>query len=241
MKVGFVYWIHLPSDTDVLTQGYVGVTSKTPKARLSSHKMNYRKFVRDGSYGGCKKLYSTVKSSPNEWDDYILTPLIKADLDYCYDLEQKLRPSVNIGLNTKIGGEKSSLLGWKASEETKAKLALIRKKWVMSVAAREKLSRERTGSGNPMAGTPPWEQSQVIAIGTDPWRYEGDVYNYVINAGKPIGVRVASREFPHVNFNSIDSMIRKFRKGWNPFEDVRWLEYVRSFDGRAEEKKTEEH
>jgi hypothetical protein len=71
----YVYWLHLPEHTDILTEGYVGIT-KNPVRRFYQHKYKNlnRKFVDEGSK------------------------------QYCREVEYKLRPRANIGLNINPGG-----------------------------------------------------------------------------------------------------------------------------------------
>ena len=83
-----IYWLHLPSETDFFTQGYIGACSDI-NARLRSHKHRFK----------------TI------WDKVIVTKLIEATLNYCFEIEAKLRPNRKIGWNVAAGGKCNSMHG----------------------------------------------------------------------------------------------------------------------------------
>lgn len=76
-----VYWLHFPEHEDFLTQGYIGAASNI-QARLRSHKHKFKAI----------------------WDKIVVKILVEADIDYCFDLEKKIRPTRNIGWNKAAGG-----------------------------------------------------------------------------------------------------------------------------------------
>lgn len=80
-----LYWLHLPEETDVLTQGYVGVASDLAK-RLRSHKHRFKTM----------------------WDQIIVKQLLVSTKEYCLFIEQKLRPSRKIGWNKSSGGSNNN-------------------------------------------------------------------------------------------------------------------------------------
>ena len=80
-----LYWIKLPEHDDMLTQGYIGATTNLVK-RLKSHKHRFKEI----------------------WDKIIVKTILMADIDYCYMIEQKLRPMRNIGWNKSIGGYRNN-------------------------------------------------------------------------------------------------------------------------------------
>lgn len=86
--MAYVYWLHLQSETDVLTQGYIGACSNIA-ARLRSHKHRYKAI----------------------WDDVIVTKLVQAPIGYCFEIESKLRPQKKIGWNNAAGGRTYSMFG----------------------------------------------------------------------------------------------------------------------------------
>jgi hypothetical protein len=82
-----VYWLHLPEHTDMFKDGYVGVASDFRK-RMRSHKHRLKHI----------------------WANVIAEIVVIADSAYCLLIEQKLRPSYNIGWNKAIGGMKGHIM-----------------------------------------------------------------------------------------------------------------------------------
>ena len=91
-----VYWIHLPEHTDILTQGYVGLTKQGTKKRFWSHK-NSAKHPRSS--------HKIISKAFNKYGDKIIvTTLVVCDKDYAKFFENKLRPTDFIGWNMNAGG-----------------------------------------------------------------------------------------------------------------------------------------
>jgi hypothetical protein len=88
-----VYWIREQSHTDLMSQGYVGVSGNLRK-RFGSH---------GGMHSGTNNyLRNAIKKYG--WDNLVKSVLILADKDYCLDIERKLRPADKIGWNLVMGG-----------------------------------------------------------------------------------------------------------------------------------------
>lgn len=93
-----VYWIRAPRHSDPLSEGYIGV-SKSPKRRWYYH--NWRKRT--------KRHDNPILSNAIEkytWDGLIKQVLVIGSEKYCYELEAKIRPSVEMGWNVNAGGDK---------------------------------------------------------------------------------------------------------------------------------------
>jgi len=105
-----VYWIHLPEHTDMFTQGYIGVSVR-PMDRLYEH-----------ANGGNAHLSNAI----NKYGSKIILSTVLIGLkEYCYEIEEKLRPTDHIGWNiTKGGGYPPS---WKGREKTAEHRANISK------------------------------------------------------------------------------------------------------------------
>jgi predicted GIY-YIG superfamily endonuclease len=86
-----VYWIHHPEHTDMLTQGYIGVSSDISR-RWESHKNR----TQNG------RLKNAIKSYG--WDTLVKKVILIADRWYCLMVEAKLRSADNIGWNHASGG-----------------------------------------------------------------------------------------------------------------------------------------
>jgi len=86
-----VYWIHTKNHTDLMSQGYVGVSNNAEK-RFSQHNKRTQN----------RHLRFAIKKY--NWDNLIKTVLLVADKSYCLEIERKLRPANAIGWNIVAGG-----------------------------------------------------------------------------------------------------------------------------------------
>lgn len=124
-----LYWIRLPEHTDMLSEGYIGI-SKDANARWKWHRKS--------------KENPHLKSAIEKYgfDHLVKQIVLIADKPYCLDIERKLRPSRKIGWNIEIGGgnppaqrNKTSFAdgftpwnkGVPMDDETKAKVSESRK------------------------------------------------------------------------------------------------------------------
>ena len=88
-----VYWIREASHTDMMSQGYIGVSGNV-KQRFASHK---------GMENGTNAhLRHAIEK--HGWDNMVKSVLLMAGKDYCLDIERKLRPADKIGWNLVAGG-----------------------------------------------------------------------------------------------------------------------------------------
>lgn len=116
-----VYWIRKQSHTDIFTEGYVGVTSKTAQDRYKVHVDISR---------GEKSKHSVVHKAIKALgvDNLVVETICICTEEYAYDLENKLRPTKSIGWNVAIGGDKPpGVKGLEVSEETRQKLSVAMK------------------------------------------------------------------------------------------------------------------
>lgn len=91
----FVYWIHLPEQSDVASQGYVGITDNFEQ-RMFAHKSCAKS-------GKNEILYKAIRKYG--WNLLIKEIIVIGDEEYCKNLERKLRPKPRIAWNIAIGGE----------------------------------------------------------------------------------------------------------------------------------------
>ena len=85
----FIYWIRLPEHLDILSQGYVGI-SKNPVKRFKTHKTRSNN----------PHLINVFK----KYQEVIMDIILESHEHYCKEIEEKLRPSKNIGWNIEKGG-----------------------------------------------------------------------------------------------------------------------------------------
>lgn len=98
-----VYWIRLPEHTDVFSQGYVGVTTKTSAARFLEH-------VSASRWKQKKKLKISNAICKHGGENLVVDTLVFCDIDYALTVEAKLRPEENIGWNLAKGGSRPPIV-----------------------------------------------------------------------------------------------------------------------------------
>lgn len=135
-----VYWLHLPEHNDMYTQGYIGV-SNNPTHRLWEHFNDVKTNSHCNPYLSC-----VIKKYPNQ---LIQTILFEGEKDVCYNYEEELRPTKNIGWNLNKGGDcPPSNKGKKFSDEHRANITkskLGKKRAPITNETRRKLSQSQMG------------------------------------------------------------------------------------------------
>jgi len=125
-----VYWIHNDKETDINTEGYVGVSGNFSK-RLAAHKSGYgNKFVKNN-------LISNSNST-------IIEIIFEGEEQACYDIEFKLRSNTNIGWNISEGGSKPPSPKGNKQRALKASSKLKGRK----ITWGDKISKARKGKSN---------------------------------------------------------------------------------------------
>lgn len=105
----FVYWIHLPEQTNVAVEGYVGIATNFEQ-RMFAHKSCAKT-------GKNQTLYKAIRKYG--WDNLVKEVILVSDENYCLEIEKKLRSSPRTGWNIAIGGGEitgAHLKGIKQSE-----------------------------------------------------------------------------------------------------------------------------
>lgn len=92
-----VYWIHLPEHSNIFSEGYIGVSTDVT-TRIYEHHRLMRKGDHENSV-----LINVYKKYSNQ---LITDILINASEEYCYEIEEILRPRDHIGWNINKGGDK---------------------------------------------------------------------------------------------------------------------------------------
>lgn len=85
------YWIRHKDHSDIFSEGYVGISSNHVK-RWKDHEKNSE---------NPHLLNAILKYG---WDNIIKEIIVKASKEYCIYIEEKLRPSENLGWNIAKGG-----------------------------------------------------------------------------------------------------------------------------------------
>lgn len=94
-----VYWIRAKHHTDLMTEGYVGVS------RDASKRWRYGHFwAQKNSRHDNPRLANAI--AKHGWENLVKEILVISTEDYCYDLEAKIRSQEEIGWNLAAGGHK---------------------------------------------------------------------------------------------------------------------------------------
>lgn len=217
-----VYWIRLPEHTDVFSEGYVGVTSKTSKERFKVHAAQAR-------CNSSKKKYRIHNVISKYGEQLIVETLCISDEDYAYSVENKLRPEPGIGWNLAAGGSNPVKSTPPVSDKTKKEMSKrMRDAWKTpsefltsmrnhiqtNRAAEEACERfwNRGAMSNPLSS-----RCDEILV-----EYEKDKLIFSHEILNELGEDVSE-----ANLLFVARIIRKFNHGWNPLEDALWLEDFR--------------
>lgn len=97
-KVATLYWLHLIDHTDIFTQGYVGVTTRSIDTRFKEHCNKFK-----SSYN----LYSPLHQALTKYgiENIVKTRLYICSVKEAYELEKLFRPFEYMGWNTVEGGK----------------------------------------------------------------------------------------------------------------------------------------
>jgi hypothetical protein len=99
-KVAVLYWLHLKDSTDVFTQGYVGVTTRSIDVRFKEHCSRF-----NNSYNPYNPLH--LAFAEHGIENILKTRLCVCLADEVYKLEKLFRPFEYMGWNTVEGGKLS--------------------------------------------------------------------------------------------------------------------------------------
>jgi predicted GIY-YIG superfamily endonuclease len=201
MTAHCVYWVRHADHTDLLTQGYVGVTAHFERRMTEHHKSTGNRHLRHAvqKYG---------------WDSLVKEQILVANEDYCLEIEAKLRPADKIGWNlVKGGGHPPVAVGnkyklgtppWNKgkphSDKTKQKLSVSVAKLWENPEHRQRMSQATKGRIGPMKGKKQRPESiakmRLSKIGK-PSKRKGIPFGQEFNAMVSERVRLVSWECPH--------------------------------------------
>lgn len=221
-KTCCVYWLRRSIHSDILTEGYVGITTTTPEQRFKKH-------IRDSKFNKY-----TIHKALNKYDDFIISKIVIGSIDYCLGIEYALRPQKGIGYNLAEGGR--SVIrspDFVTSESTKEKLSRRVKEAYLkdptlvdrcgkknkgkkaSLETRQLLSSLRTGKqvawNNPTAKYVYWKLAPKI--------FE------IMNLHPTHGVRRVATLIG-LDFWCIKTIFDKIKTGWNPLTCQDYKNYI---------------
>ena len=120
-----VYWIRHPDHTDIMSQGYIGITTRFTR-RMFEHKA-----LSTNAY-----LNNAIKKYG--WDNLIKEVVLIADKAYCMMIETQLRSEDHIGWNLVKGGGVPPVNKW--NKGTKGLMTAWNKGLPWSKEARKQIS-----------------------------------------------------------------------------------------------------
>lgn len=115
-----IYWIRKPTDTDIFTQGYVGISNNI-KRRFREHEK-------------CRGTSAVLFSAINKYSwDWLVKGVIATETsrEAAMALENTFRPTENIGWNIRAGGDTSpdTMLRMQSTQTTKDRSNAGKKGW----------------------------------------------------------------------------------------------------------------
>jgi len=203
--MAFVYWVHYPHHTDILQEGYIGITRNTPMARFKQHLKAAKLSKKKGkSLGRFKRVLL------KNYTKLIVTTLLEGDYSYVLNVENKLRPSTNIGWNNHIGGAVNFEL---------ASVPTIDKKSTM-----EKYYSNNT---HHMIGIKAWQTRNVLnsPVSVKAWSMADKVIAQLKDGKKEKDINMSLLGVARTS--AVRSITSLYKSGWNPQEDKDWLIFSR--------------
>lgn len=200
--MAFVYHIHLPEDKGNLEVGYIGFTSKTVEQRWKEHLIVAKSKTRNYPLYNALNKYSTI----------VITTLVEGDVDYCLDIEYRLRPTPNTGWNINVGGQQGGL-GIIPSADTREKMRKAHSEERRKARSEYMLSLKswENGFSNPTL----WSIADKL---------------YLCHKENPeVRTNIIARAF-NTEAPSIESILGKILDGWNPSEDTEWVQWSSTVD-----------
>lgn len=201
MSKGYLYWIHLPTHTDITSQGYIGITKQAPSRRFSQHKRQARKCLNRGERL-CPVQNAILKYETS------MSVLVIADYDYILKLEEKLRPTKRVGWNVLTGGatQRPTTRGF-----NEAHLEGIRNYYVTHL--------------HHTAHLQPWEIPAARAT-LCIWAKADEIYQMIQEGcGDSLITRRLGKPGRSTTVRSIRKLIAT--SNWNPSEDSVWVAHFK--------------
>lgn len=210
-KPCWVYWIHLEEHTDILTEGYIGITTLGVAARFRAHKNaaanQHKKKRRATRIVNCFKKYG---------DDMLVTTLLDGSLEYCQIIESKLRPVENVGWNLAVGGA-ATRAGAKNTPEhiqraVEAKRGLKHNLEVVQANRERGIKQFKFDS--------PWEHPYC---NKSVWADSDIIFSWFKD--HPSDGRRTVGNALNMPSDSVMLPLSKIKGGWIPTEDLEWLTF----------------
>ena len=201
-----VYWIRDSKHCDPKTEGYIGV-SRDLTIRLQNHWF----------HASTEPVYHVHRAMKRHRDSIVVSVLSSGDEEYCYCLENLLRPSRNIGWNSAIGGDVATATrGRECSEITRQKIR-------MKAIGRVKPDSARKRQSEAMTGRNLWSNS---AANREIWSKAILFYDW---NSRPENCRRSAKSMVKdfgITGTNPWKLLDKLRSGWNPSTDTDYLSWL---------------
>lgn len=224
-----VYWIRKQEHTDIFTQGYVGVTTKTSQDRFKEH-------IKVANSRLTKKsiLHKIIKSIGKE--SLVVETVCICSEEYAYDLERKLRPSEFIGWNQIPGGTKPPpAKGRIMKDSTKQKIS-VANSGPASPAKLKQLEKLCFKPGHIRSEITKKKHSATLRA-NGPWNNPAANKSFWGNAQKfyedySNGLTIVDVKNKYgLTRNSLKTIFKHFKNGWIPSEDELWMKTFKEESG----------
>lgn len=104
----YVYWIHHKNHIDMFSEGYIGVSNNVQKRFLQHCKLLKNNKHENRHF---QNAYNQIDNL-----DIVVSTIIIGNNNYCYEIEEKLRPQLNVGWNIAIGGAKPPISKYRGDD-----------------------------------------------------------------------------------------------------------------------------
>lgn len=205
----------------MFSEGYIGVTTKSVEKRFKKH-------LEQVAVGSEFTVHNAIRKYG---EDIIVQTLLEASDEYCYDIENKLRPLSSTGWNIAVGGVSAGMLGRSHTETTKQKLSEMNLGKKLSEETKQKMSSKiitdkqkaalDAGRKLPSYSAPKWLNPFA---NKDVWLRANEIFNSY--SDEPCGQRTLAKRFGIESHSSLKVMLDLFRNNWNPNLDNEYLNWI---------------
>jgi len=246
-----LYWLRHKDHTDVTSQGYVGITGRSLRTRMTQHAVSAEDGVDYPVYNAIRK----------HGKDIIVDVLCIGSGEYILDLEHKLRPDIHIGWNLDTGGigtnSKTMKYLWSTdrAEEWREERVNRYKDNPDSIKPLQEGAKAFLENGGleffRKKTQEQWDNPETRALREEANKRAGQsksehykrvgkwlsskTTHYVWENAKTLyDIFLEDTDVSRGQFakktgytqNEIDCIHRKyFKKGWNPYEDQKWIDF----------------
>jgi hypothetical protein len=94
---------------------------------------------------------------------------------------------------------------------------------------RDEISKRMTGAANPVAGVKPWNHPRSTSYTRSIWAKADEIYNYWVQNNNPSYCKlhrfIHNRMYDNVSIGPFMSMVKYFKNGWVPEQDLEWKKF----------------